>query len=57
MMAQPSAAPTIPPNIICKLAEGVLCPIIQGINEAVKQYSPQYQPLGRTTKDWPSDRL
>lgn len=32
------------PNIICKLAEGVLCPIIQVINKAVKQYWPQHCP-------------
>lgn len=32
------------PNIICKLAEGVLCPIIQVINKSVKQHWPQHCP-------------
>ncbi|KAK4832384.1 hypothetical protein QYF61_022239 [Mycteria americana] len=32
--------------IISKLAEGVFCSIIQIINEAVRQYWSQYQPLG-----------
>lgn len=57
MMAQPSDAPIIPPNIICSLAEGVLSSIIQVINEAVTQFWHQYQPLGCTTNDWPSDEL
>jgi len=57
MMAQPSDTPTIPPNILCKLGEGVLCPIIQVINEAVKQFWLQYQPLGYITNGWSSDGL
>jgi len=39
--------------IICKLAEGVLCPIFQLINEDDKQYRPQRPSLGYTTGDWP----
>jgi len=31
---------------ICKLPEDVLCPSMQVINEDVKQYWVQYQPLG-----------
>lgn len=37
--------------IICRLPEGALCPIIQGINEDVKLYWSQYQPLGYSSSD------
>ena len=33
-------------GVICKLAEGALCPIIQIINEIVQQDQSQYRPLG-----------
>lgn len=39
--------------IICKHAEGAFCPIVQVISEDVKQYWPQYRPLGQTTSDRP----
>lgn len=37
--------------VIWKTAESVLCPFIQVINEEVKEYWSQYQPLEYTTSD------
>ncbi|KAK4827152.1 hypothetical protein QYF61_015106, partial [Mycteria americana] len=39
--------------VICKLAEGALCPIIQIINEDDEQDWTQYRPLRYTTSHWP----
>ena len=39
-------------EVICKLTEGALNPLIQVIAEDMKQGKPQYQPLGITTRDW-----
>lgn len=43
--------------IICKVVEGVLCPIIQLINEVVKQYWTQYQWPEHNPSDWPAAGL
>ena len=43
--------------VISRLAEGTLCPIIQIINEGIKQDWNQYWPLGYTTSQWPPTRL
>ena len=42
--------------VIYKFAEGTLCPIIQNINEDVKQDQTPYWPLGYTTSYWPPTR-
>lgn len=45
------------PGTLTKLAEGALCPIIQVINEDVKQYWSQHQTQGCTTNDLLACRL
>lgn len=43
--------------IICKLAEGAPCPIIQIISGEFKQYFSQYSTRRYSTIDWPSAGL
>lgn len=44
-------------GVISKLAESPLCPIIQMINEDVKEDQFQYQPLRYTASYWPPAQL
>ena len=44
-------------DVVCKLAESTLCPIIQTFNEDVEQDWTQYLSLGHTTSHWPPTRL
>ena len=43
--------------IISKIAEGVLYPFIQVIDEDAEQIQAQYQPLGSTASYWSATRL
>lgn len=42
---------------VCEVAEGSLCPVVQVINEEVKQYWTQYQSLEYTTSYLPPTGL
>lgn len=55
--ACPSVLSTTCSSFVYKLVECAFCLIIQVTNEDVKQYCPEYQPLGFTTSDWPPTGL
>lgn len=57
MAAQASGLSATPLNFVCKRSEGTLYPIIQFINEQVKQDWTQYYPLGFTASHWPPGRI
>lgn len=57
MAAQASGLSATPLNFVCILSEGTLYPIIQFINEQVKQDWTQYYPLGFTASHWPPGRI
>ena len=42
--------------VLCHPAEDALCPIIQIINEDIKEDQAQFSPLGYTANSWPPTR-